>query len=422
MSCSATTATATILHGLEPRSAGRQSVAIVGPSGAGKSTIGRLLFRFYDPWGGRILIGGQDIAQVTQESLRARDRHRPAGQRAVQRHDRLQHRLWPRRRGRGGRDRSGDAARRSCPSSNALPHGFDTQVGERGLKLSGGEKQRVAIARTLVKNPPILLLDEATSALDTRTEQEILATLRRIAQDRTTISIAHRLSTIADSDLIYVMQEGRLAEQGRISNCCVSTGSMPKCGRAGGGNPLWPTKPPNDGRCTMKSRLFLYALVPLTLYDIALASGTASDTLEVRHAMVDGVNPATLEIWDVGNNALADDGELDPARMTPEKWTQLETSAQRLKVALGIDAAGSFIAFARQHAPGRRGRGLDGGRAKISRRQPEVRAAALALAEHAGLIADAAKARDCRGGRSHRPDRPGVRGLPRHLLVTSNRP
>jgi ATP-binding cassette subfamily B protein len=100
------------------------------------------------------------------------------------------------------------------PFIEQLPQGFDTQVGERGLKLSGGEKQRVAIARTLVKDPPILLLDEATSALDTRTEQEILATLRRISASRTTISIAHRLSTIVDSDLIYVMQDGRLAEQG----------------------------------------------------------------------------------------------------------------------------------------------------------------------------------------------------------------
>ena len=100
------------------------------------------------------------------------------------------------------------------PFIERLPQGFETQVGERGLKLSGGEKQRVAIARTLVKNPPILLLDEATSALDTRTEQEILTTLRRISANRTTISIAHRLSTIVDSDLIYVMHEGRLEEQG----------------------------------------------------------------------------------------------------------------------------------------------------------------------------------------------------------------
>jgi ATP-binding cassette subfamily B protein len=100
------------------------------------------------------------------------------------------------------------------PLIDKLPFGFDTEVGERGLKLSGGEKQRVAIARTLVKNPPILLLDEATSALDTRTEQDILATLRRVSEHRTSLSIAHRLSTIADSDLIYVMHEGRLAEQG----------------------------------------------------------------------------------------------------------------------------------------------------------------------------------------------------------------
>jgi ATP-binding cassette subfamily B protein len=203
----------TILHGLSLEVPAGKSVAIVGPSGAGKSTIGRLLFRFYDPWEGRILIAGQDIAQVTQESLRAAIGIVP--QDSVLFNDTIGYNIAY------GRDEAGmeeviGAAQGAAilPFIERLPHGFDTQVGERGLKLSGGEKQRVAIARTLVKNPPILLLDEATSALDTRTEQEILATLRRIAQDRTTLSIAHRLSTIADSDLIYVMQEGRLAEQG----------------------------------------------------------------------------------------------------------------------------------------------------------------------------------------------------------------
>ena len=190
-----------------------KSVAIVGPSGAGKSTIGRLLFRFYDPWEGRILIAGQDIAQVTQESLRAAIGIVP--QDSVLFNDTIGYNIAY------GRDEAGmdevlAAARGAAilPFIERLPHGFDSQVGERGLKLSGGEKQRVAIARTLVKNPPILLLDEATSALDTRTEQEILATLRRISADRTSISIAHRLSTIVESDVIYVMQEGRLAEHG----------------------------------------------------------------------------------------------------------------------------------------------------------------------------------------------------------------
>ncbi|MBO9601913.1 MAG: ABC transporter ATP-binding protein/permease [Novosphingobium sp.] len=203
----------TILHGLSLEVPAGRSVAIVGPSGAGKSTIGRLLFRFYDPWEGRILIAGQDISQVTQESLRSVIGIVP--QDSVLFNDTIGYNIAY---GRGDAD-MGDvtaAARGAAilPFIERLPAGFDTQVGERGLKLSGGEKQRVAIARTLVKNPPILLLDEATSALDTRTEQEILATLRRISEDRTTISIAHRLSTIADSDLIYVMQEGRLAEQG----------------------------------------------------------------------------------------------------------------------------------------------------------------------------------------------------------------
>lgn len=203
----------TILHGLSLEVPAGKQVAFVGRSGAGKSTIGRLLFRFYDPWEGRILIAGQDISQVTQESLRAAIGIVP--QDSVLFNDTIGYNIAY------GRDGASHgevvaAARGAAilPFIERLPDGFDTQVGERGLKLSGGEKQRVAIARTLVKNPPILLLDEATSALDTRTEQEILATLRRIAQDRTTISIAHRLSTIADADLIYVMQEGRLAEQG----------------------------------------------------------------------------------------------------------------------------------------------------------------------------------------------------------------
>ena len=155
------------------------SCAIVGPSGAGKSTIARLLYRFYDPTAGRILIDGQDIAEVTQSSLRARDRHRPAGHGAVQRHDRLQHRLRPRRRFAGGDRRRPRAGRRSTASSRRCPTGYESMVGERGLKLSGGEKQRVAIARTLLKDPPILVLDEATSALDSRTEEEIQETLDR---------------------------------------------------------------------------------------------------------------------------------------------------------------------------------------------------------------------------------------------------
>jgi ATP-binding cassette subfamily B protein len=202
-----------ILHGLSFEVPAGSHVAIVGPSGAGKSTIGRLLFRFYDPWSGRILIDGQDIREVTQESLRRAIGIVP--QDSVLFNDTIGYNIAY------GRDHSVqeqvEAAARDAailPFIESLPQGFDTEVGERGLKLSGGEKQRVAIARTLLKNPPILLLDEATSALDTRTEQEILSTLKRVSQDRTSLSIAHRLSTIADSDLIYVMHNGALAEHG----------------------------------------------------------------------------------------------------------------------------------------------------------------------------------------------------------------
>ena len=202
-----------ILHGLSFEVPAGGHVAIVGPSGAGKSTIGRLLFRFYDPWSGRVLIDGQDIRDVTQESLRRHIGIVP--QDSVLFNDTIGYNIAY------GRDDAAQedviaAARDAAilPFIERLPRGFDTEVGERGLKLSGGEKQRVAIARTLLKNPPILLLDEATSALDTRTEQDILGTLKRVSEHRTTLSIAHRLSTIADSDLIYVMHEGRLAEHG----------------------------------------------------------------------------------------------------------------------------------------------------------------------------------------------------------------
>lgn len=203
----------TILHGLSFEVPAGSNVAIVGPSGAGKSTIARLLFRFYDPQSGRILIDGQDIADVTQASLRAQIGIVP--QDSVLFNDTIGYNIAY------GREDASDedvvAAAQSAailPFIERLPDGFGTEVGERGLKLSGGEKQRVAIARTLVKNPPILLLDEATSALDSRTEQDILRTLRRISEHRTTLAIAHRLSTIADADRILVMEHGRLAESG----------------------------------------------------------------------------------------------------------------------------------------------------------------------------------------------------------------
>ncbi|MXO75039.1 ATP-binding cassette domain-containing protein [Altererythrobacter aerius] len=207
----------TILHGLSFEVPAGAHVAIVGPSGAGKSTIARLLFRFYDPWSGRVLIDGQDISAVTQESLRAAIGIVP--QDSVLFNDTIGYNIGygrPHSQGPALHDDIVRGARDAAilPFIEALPHGFDTEVGERGLKLSGVEKQRVAIARTLVKDPPILILDEATSALDSRTEQGILDTLHRVSKDRTSLSIAHRLSTVADADSILVMDHGRLAEQG----------------------------------------------------------------------------------------------------------------------------------------------------------------------------------------------------------------
>ncbi len=202
-----------ILYGLSFEAPAGSTVALVGPSGAGKSTIGRLLFRFYDPWEGRICVDGQDISLVTQESLRRLIGIVP--QDTVLFNDTIRYNI-----AYGRDDPSDEQVQRAAedasilPFIQELPKGFDTEVGERGLKLSGGEKQRVAIARTLLKDPPILLLDEATSALDSRTEQDILATLKRVSANRTTIAIAHRLSTIADADLINVMESGRIVEQG----------------------------------------------------------------------------------------------------------------------------------------------------------------------------------------------------------------
>ncbi|WP_336985732.1 ABC transporter ATP-binding protein/permease [Altererythrobacter aquiaggeris] len=206
----------TILHGLSFEVPAGGHIALVGPSGAGKSTIARLLFRFYDPWSGRILIDGQDLAGVQQETVRQAIGIVP--QDTVLFNDSIGYNIAY---GRGGStDSDVMAAARDAaiqPFIDLLPQGLETEVGERGLKLSGGEKQRVAIARTLVKNPPILLLDEATSALDSRTEQDILATLHKVSANRTTLSIAHRLSTIADADRILVLEGGRLAETGSHS-------------------------------------------------------------------------------------------------------------------------------------------------------------------------------------------------------------
>jgi ABC-type transport system involved in Fe-S cluster assembly fused permease/ATPase subunit len=203
-----------ILKGVSFEAKPGTTLAIVGPSGAGKSTISRLLFRFYGTGSGRITIDGQDIAGVTQTSLRAAIGMVP--QDTVLFNDTIAYNL------RYGRDGAMDAqlheaaeAARIDAFIRSFPLGYDAQVGERGLKLSGGEKQRVAIARTMLKAPPILVLDEATSALDSYTEREIQDALERVSKGRTTLVIAHRLSTIVNADEILVLDKGVIAERGR---------------------------------------------------------------------------------------------------------------------------------------------------------------------------------------------------------------
>jgi ATP-binding cassette, subfamily B, heavy metal transporter len=202
-----------ILMGLSFEVPAGKTVAIVGPSGAGKSTISRLLFRLYDISGGRILIDGQDIRNVTQSSLRASIGMVP--QDTVLFNDTIRYNI------RYGRWDASDAEVEQAAQLAQIddfirmsPKGYETQVGERGLKLSGGEKQRVAIARTILKGPPILVLDEATSALDSHTEQEIQDALERVSRNRTSLVIAHRLSTIVGADEIIVLDQGRIAERG----------------------------------------------------------------------------------------------------------------------------------------------------------------------------------------------------------------
>jgi ATP-binding cassette subfamily B protein len=202
-----------ILHGVSFAVASGAKIAIVGPTGAGKSTISRLLFRFYDVTGGRVLIDGFDVRSLTQASLRAAIGVVP--QDTVLFNDTIRYNIAYGRVGASQAEIE-EAARLAQVHDFVcrLPDGYDTMVGERGLKLSGGEKQRVAIARTILKNPRILILDEATSALDTRTEQDIGIALRNVAANRTTLVIAHRLSTVVDADEILVLVDGRVEERG----------------------------------------------------------------------------------------------------------------------------------------------------------------------------------------------------------------
>jgi ATP-binding cassette subfamily B protein len=212
-----------ILKGLSFEVPAGKTVAIVGPSGGGKSTISRLLFRLYDVSGGKILIDGQDIRSVTQNSLRAAIGMVP--QDTVLFNDTIRYNI------RYGRWDASDAEVEEAAQLaqidafiKASPKGYETQVGERGLKLSGGEKQRVAIARTVLKAPPILVLDEATSALDSHTEHEIQGALERVSHNRTSLVIAHRLSTIVAADEIIVLDQGKIAERGTHGELLASGG------------------------------------------------------------------------------------------------------------------------------------------------------------------------------------------------------
>jgi len=206
-----------ILHDVSFRIPPGHKVAVVGSSGAGKSTLARLMFRFYEVSGGSIYIDDQDIREVTLDSLRSAIGIVP--QDTVLFNDTIAYNIWY-----GRPDASFEEIRQAAAHAqlhefiSSLPEGYETRVGERGLKLSGGEKQRVAIARTLLKNPPILILDEATSALDSKSEKAIQAALATVASNRTTLIIAHRLSTVVDADEILVLENGRIIERGAHRN------------------------------------------------------------------------------------------------------------------------------------------------------------------------------------------------------------
>jgi ATP-binding cassette subfamily B protein len=212
-----------ILQGLNFEVPAGKTVAVVGPSGAGKSTLSRLIYRLYDVGSGRITVDGQDVKDVTQHSLRAAIGMVP--QDTVLFNDTIRYNI---RYGRwDATDAEVEEAARLAQIDGFIrmsPKGYETEVGERGLKLSGGEKQRVAIARTILKGPPILLLDEATSALDSHTEREIQDALERVAKNRTTLVIAHRLSTIVNADEIIVLSQGRIVERGTHAQLLAADG------------------------------------------------------------------------------------------------------------------------------------------------------------------------------------------------------
>src|SRR5574344_39814 len=218
-----------ILQGVSLTIAAGTTVAVVGPSGAGKSTLARLLYRFYDIQQGRITVNGQDIRSVTQQSLRRAIGIVP--QDTVLFNDTVAYNI-----AYGRTDATPEQVQQAARAAHihdfiaAQPKGYDTMVGERGLKLSGGEKQRVAIARTLLKNPPILIFDEATSALDSANERAIQAELRQVAQGKTTLVIAHRLSTVVDAHEIVVLQAGRVAERGTHAELLALGGQYARMG------------------------------------------------------------------------------------------------------------------------------------------------------------------------------------------------
>jgi len=214
----------TILKGINFRIPAGKTVAVVGPSGAGKSTLSRILYRFYDIQSGRVTIDGQDLRDITQSSLRAAIGIVP--QDTVLFNDTIRYNIAYGRIGAAEAEIL-EAARLAQidPFIRQLPLGYDSMVGERGLKLSGGEKQRVAIARTLLKDPPILILDEATSALDTHTEREIQSALKLVSKNRTALVIAHRLSTIIDADEILVLEQGQIVERGRHADLVARGGA-----------------------------------------------------------------------------------------------------------------------------------------------------------------------------------------------------